>query len=154
MNAVPRLPKQDLHRNRVLQHRDPLLPRQRRQSQLDVRTRRVAARVQHARLRVCALPRQRDLALARIERHAQPHEVLNPSRRFAGQHARRLFVHEPRAGLDRVPQVLFRRVAGPDWRRYPALRPARVAVVDAALRQHEHAAVLTGEESSIQPCNA
>ena len=153
MNAVPRLPKQDLHRNRVLQHRDPLLPRQRRQSQLDVRPRRVPARVQHPRLRMRPLARQRDLSVLRVKRHAQPHQVLDPGRRLARQHARCLLVHQPRPRVDRVPQMLLGGIACPYRRRYPPLRPARVAVVNTPLREHKDAPVFARQQRGVQPGN-
>src|SRR3972149_98430 len=70
---------------------------------------------------------------------------------LGGEDAGGLAVHEPGAGGDRVVEVLLGGVVRPDGRGDAALGPARVAVVNGALGDDEHGAMLAGEEGGVQP---
>jgi hypothetical protein len=62
-----------------------------------------------------------------------------------------MFVDQSRTRADRVGEMLRRRVERADRRGDPALRPARVAVVDAALGEDEDGAELAGFRATKRP---
>src|SRR3990170_2742813 len=127
---------------------------ERGEGELDVGAGGVAAGVEDAGRGVGALAGEGDLAVLGVERHAEAHEVVDAVGGLGGEDAGGLAVYEAGAGGDRVVEVLLGGVARPDGRGDAALRPARVAVVNGALGDDEHGAVLAGEEGGVQPGDA
>ena len=115
---------------------------------------RSPAGVEDPGVAVGSLPAQRHFAIERVEGHPVGHEVADAGRRFVAEHPRGLFVDEPGTGGDRVGEVLFGRVERPDCGGDAALRPARVAVVDAALGQDEDGPEVARLEGDEQPRDA
>ena len=140
---------------RVLEHGDALTLDQRRERELDLEPRLVAACAQHAAGGVRALLAERDLALGVVEAHAVTHEVGDPRGRLLDEHARGGLVDETGAGFDRVLEVQLGGVARPDRRADAALRVARVRLVDRALRDDQHlGAALVRLQRDEQPGDA
>src|SRR5262249_56215187 len=94
---------------------------------LDVRARRVAARMQDASHAVRALESERERAMLAIERNVEPEQVLDARGRLAGQHVDGTRIAQARARHQRVLPVQARAVAGRARAGDAALRVAGVA---------------------------
>ncbi len=104
------------------------------ESGLDRRSRRVAARVQHARDGVGRLQPPREVAVGgAIEVHAPLDELSDAGRALADEHVHGIRIIQSRAGGQRVGGVRGHGVSGGGDRRDPALRPPRVGVGQCAL---------------------
>ena len=108
------------------------------QGGFDLRACAVAAGVEDARVAVGRLSPKRHLAAQRIEGNAVAHEVLDACRRLRAKHPSRFLIDQPGSGRDRIGQVLLGRVQRPNGGRDAALRPTRVAVINAPLGEHQH----------------
>src|SRR3972149_10881450 len=137
-----------------LQDGDIAVLGQRGEGELDVGAGGVAAGVEGAGRGVRPLAGEGDLAVLGVERHAEAHEVIDAVGGLGGEDAGGLAVYEAGAGGDRVVEVLLGGVAWPDGGGDAALGPARVAVVNGALGDDEHGAVLAGEEGGVEAGDA
>jgi len=149
-----RLAHEETGRERVVEDRDRRIHSRGREGRLNLSPGAVAAGVEDAGAAVGGLPAQRYFAIKRVEGNPVGHQVADAGWRFVAEHPRGLFVDEPGAGGDRVGKVLLGRVEGPDGGGDAALRPARVAVVDAALGQDEDGSEVARLEGDEQPGDA
>ena len=126
------------------------------QSALDLGSGRVAARVQDAGVGVCCLETLAELTVfVAIERDPERDKLPDPLRALRRKYPHRCLVAEPRPGDERVVDVVFDAVIGEHDSRDPALRVARVGVLQNVFGDDCHAAAARRRvEGDGQACDA
>ena len=114
----------------------------------------VAVGVQHAIAAVRAFAGEGDLGAGAIELRAPLDEFFDARRTFFHQNARRFFVDQPVAGLQRVFQMQPNLIVVAERGRDTALRILRIRLGDFALGQTEHPARGRQFDRSAQAGNA
>jgi hypothetical protein len=114
----------------------------------------VSPGMQDAGHAVGGFARKRDLAVQRVERDPEFHQVGDAVGSFVGQDADGLLVAEPGPGGDRVLVMEFWGVFDADGGRDASLGMTRIAVIDPALGYEQDGAVFFGEKRAVKPCDA
>ena len=104
---------------------------------------------------LCAPSRPRAICPCMVSK-GTPHRIrlATLSGSLPGEHGHGVRVAQTGPCVQGVPLMQRHRVSGADGRRDTALGVAAVAVVDAALGHHQHAAVLGGQQRGVQAGDA